>query len=562
MLHSLVVWAAPILPYLAITAAVWATYFYSLKTGFVSDDIDGITGYDGKLQGLEYGMISRWVRYHLCGGNFPSKHIFTRFDGTKGDPIPQGKIPTWHHALSICTFNIACMLLYAFLAAQFNCKLALLTVILFVVHPIVTQSVAWCSGLGYPLSLTWAMAALNLVSFVMKHPTPENLIAGTLLFAFFQFMAIHAQFATMMLWTILLFFGWWQFAILGFIISFAMGFDIIRHTIKIRVDEFKRQNMGKSSALNFRKIVVAFKSVLYYMKHTLVPSKMGLYHTWGFHYSKDVERRDGHFVLSLIAVLGLIGIFFLTPAVPVKLAILWFLAFSVIFWNWITIQQFVTERYIFIPTIGTCLLLGYLLQDYLVVYAFVAGLYLCRTWLFLPTYDNELRFYLSNTWHFPDSEVAYGNLGVTYLRLGQLGAALDAWHQAIRINPEYDVPYYNIFSHHKANADMLIQNGDYLGGINTYRLAYPYLEKTLACKICHFPEAWKKEHDDLKSLLQNPSAMLHREKERLKKLSSDLVERLKSVKLDEDVRPIQVSIDNASTQLSNLERFMAANGIQ
>ena len=388
-----------------------------------------------------------------------------------------------------------------------------------------------------------------------------NVLLGTLGFCLLQFLAIHAQFATMMLWVIFLFFGWWHFAILGFLMSVVMGFDIIRQTIKLRRDEFIKQNMAKSIYVNLRKTIVALKTFIYYLAHSLVPATIGLYHTWGYHYDTSIERKDWHFGLGFLAFIGLIGIYFLHPAIEVKLSILWFVSFVFIFLNWITIQQFVTERYVFLPTIGTCLLISYVTQDYLVAYAFIVGIYLCRTWLILPTYDNELRFYQSNVWNFPNSEVAYGNLGVTYLRLGQIGSALDSWHQSIRINPDYDVPYYNIFSNFRSTADMALQNGDYQGAVNTYLQALPYLEKTLSCKICHFPEMWKKDHENLMERIKNPNKMLLFEKERLIKLQSDLTVRLNTMGLADDVRPIQSSIEDAKRQYDRLESFMKSNGI-
>lgn len=551
---------SPCLPYLAISVSIWIAYCYTLKCGFVSDDIAGLIEYDGKFQGWQYGMISRWIRYHLCGGNFPSKKKFLNPDGTEF-VVPQGKMPFWHHFLSVSVFNVACLLLYTFLANRLDPKLALLTVILFTVHPICTQAVAWCSGLGYPLSLVWAGAILNLTPWVYDNPSIASVLFGTLGFCLIQFLAIHAQFATMMLWPILLFFGYWHFAVLGFIMSVFMGLDIIRHTIKIRKDEFVKQNMGTSTYFKPRKVVVAFKTLLYYLAHTLFPAKMGLYHTFGFHYNDDIERRDAYFGLGVVAFFGLLGIYLLHPSVEVKLSLLWFVSFVFIFLNWITIQQFVTERYIFLPTIGTCLLISYVTQDYLWLYTLIAGIYVCRTWTILPTYDSELRFYQSNIWNFPQSEVAYGNLGVTYLRMGINGSALDAWHEAIRINPDYDVPYYNIFSNSRASADMALRNGDYERAVATYRDALPYLQKTLSCKICHFPDMWKKEHTELLEKIKNPTKMLSNERTRLISLQSDLTVRLNSMGVAEDVRPVQSSIEDAKRQFDRLDKYMQANGI-
>ena len=596
-IHHALVEFSPLKPYLLILLTIWITYGYSLKTGWVIDDLEGIVGYDGNLQTRitesiksdknipdadktkqlneyhkqfifvrllqsEYGMINRWFRYHLCGGNFPSKHLNIRPDGSKGDPIPQGKVPFWHHVLSINVFSIACFFLYTFIASRFSPKIALLSVCLFIVHPVVTQGVAWASGLGYPLSLVWMGAALNLAPFIYEQTDRVPWIASIVLFCVLQFLAVHAQFATMMMWTILLFFGYWHLAVLGFLISFAMGFDIIKQTINLRVDEFKKQNMAKSVAFNFRKCVVAMKTFSYYLAHTLIPAKLGLYHKWGFHYDKGMERKETHFVVGVASTLGLLGIFLLTPHWEVKFVILWFVSFVSIFLNWITIQQFVTERYIFLPTFATCLLLSLLTKDYFWAYTLIFGLYICRTWLHLPTYDNELRYYQSNLWNFPDSEVAYGNLGATYSKLGQHGAALDAWGTATRINPDYDVPFYNIFSHYRANADLMIRNGDYVGGMNTYRMALPFLEKTLACGVCHFPGQWKEEHKDLLDKIKNTPRFFLSELNRLEILLNDLKIRRNNLSEAPNYEGIDISIRDAIGQRDRLKEYMLVNNMK
>src|SRR3990167_8705912 len=134
-----------------------------------------------------------------------------------------------------------------------------------------------------------------------------------------------------------------------------------------------------------------------------------------------------------------------------------------IFLNWITIQQFVSERYLYIPSIGICGLIGYLLYTIDTLYfagqpvflGIAGGLYLMRTWAHLPTYQDEVLFYQSNIWNFPDSEVAFSNLGVTYMNCRLIGSAVDMWQISGKINPQYDVAWYNISS-------VLKQKGDFV----------------------------------------------------------------------------------------------------
>jgi len=56
------------------------------------------------------------------------------------------------------------------------------------------------------------------------------------------------------------------------------------------------------------------------------------------------------------------------------------------------------------------------------------------------------------------------------------------------INPNYDVPWYNLYSSMKV-AGYLPQ-------------AREYLKKCLDAKVCHFEEQWKKELDELDKVLR------------------------------------------------------------
>lgn len=111
-----------------------------------------------------------------------------------------------------------------------------------------------------------------------------------------------------------------------------------------------------------------------------------------------------------------------------------------------------------------------------------------RIWVHLPTFRNEVKFYESNCFNFPSSEVAMGNLGVAYLNHGMNHKAFDTWHEASRQNTLYDVPWYNLYSICK-------QNGDLHG-------AKKFLLMCLNAKTIHFPDQWKKEMVELDRLIQ------------------------------------------------------------
>lgn len=544
---------------LIITILTWITYYYTLSCGFVSDDFAGIAEYDGKLQSWEYGTLWRWVRYHIVGGNFPS--------GKKmpdGKPIPQGKIPARHHFLSILVFNITVLTTFYALTPVLGAKIALLSVLILIVHPCTTQGVAWISGLAYPLSLFWISLTMLLMQFFFAHQTLNNAMWVIPVFCIIQFFAIHAIFATTaMIWVLLLFLGYWQFAILGAIVSGAMCFDQIRKTISFRVEEFKKQHMAQSTFFSPRKFIVAMKTFFYYILFSIAPVKIGLYHTWNFHYDESTERADWMFWAGF-ATFSLLTLLILNQVVPSSLqfGILWYMIFSIGFWNWITAQQFVTERYIMVANLGLGIIIAVLTQNYFWIYALILGIYLCRTWTFLPTYDNELRFYQSNTWNFPKSEVAMGNLGATFARAGLEDSAKDTWMIATTLNPDYDVPWVNVFYQFRSKGYLLINHGDFVGGLKKLQEGLPYLQKALACKICHFPEQWKKEYSDLANHINNPALLLQDELKRLLSLRENLKIELSRTSDLKRTQDLQSSIHDAVKQMDRLVFFFKSNNFQ
>ena len=146
--------------------------------------------------------------------------------------------------------------------------------------------------------------------------------------------------------------------------------------------------------------------------------------------------------------------------------------------------------------------------------------------------------------------------------VGLGGAASDMWKVSASINPEYDVPHYNIFSKIRTEAFMMMQNGDYDNGLRTLNTALPFIEKTLSCKVLHFPEPWKKEYEDLKAIVVNPSNYLAGELFRLMSLRTNLQHELNSAKDDKRRSEVLPSIQNNEMQIRNLEQYLNHRNIQ
>lgn len=555
---------------------MWGTYSYViLYGGHVSDDLQGIEQFDGTLlypredgklddkgqvikeRKVVYGTLSKWVRYHIVGGDFPSRHYYKNPDGTNREAIPCGKVPVRHHTLSVIAQSIACILLYQFLITVTNPSVALLTVLLFIVHPTCLQAVAWPSAIGYILSLICICASLLISHWTMANLDLTHIIIGLGGLAFFQVWGVYAQGIPLATCTIMLLLGQWQLAIFSGLISGAITFNNLYGYVKHRKEEFKKQSMEQSTSFSWRKPIVALKTIAYYFYLTVWPARLGLYHTWGFHYEKGIERWDWRAVSGLLLFCGSVWLFFHT-GIEVKLGILWFYAFIFLFLNWITAQQWVTERYLYIPVIGFCLIFSSYVP--LPVYCLVFGAFLARTLCHVATYDNEIRFYLSNTWNFPKSEVAHGNLGVAYTSVGLSGAATDMWVMAGAINKEYDVPFYNLFSATKSKGMMMIQNGQYDQGIHTLASAVPMVEKVISCKIIHFKDLWTKEYEDLKAVVANPMGLFMNEINRLQNVRAMLEREMAKAQDEKRQGEVQSSVRDNEIQINNLKTYLASKG--
>lgn len=491
------------------------TWSYSIKGDWLIDDMDGIWQFgdkynqekeekidwyeqetgreiekDGKrekekvkLKNRQFnkyvnfpGSVIRWIRLNLgakfqrLGKNKKGHEIFGYVQSAYK-----------HHTINLVIHLANTFLLYFFLKNIVSEQVAFVSTLLFIIHPISCQSIAWISGIGYLLCLNMA-----LLSFSIPFWIPEPLIHVPIV-CILTWLSCSFLLAGLANFIILALLGFWWAALGAGLVSILCFITQALWVKNYRVKAFKDQNMGHSTKVNLRKPIVMLKSFFYYVCLTLFPKRLGLYHEWGYHYDEKMERFDLRAMGGLItlAVLGLIAYF---GAFPLKLGAVWFVIYVGLFLNLITAQQTVADRYAFIASLGFCLIAGYFLQDYPLIVAFLAGLMLMRTWTHLPTFDNQIKFYQSNIWNYPKSEVALGNLGTVYMQLGMKGMADDSWKIAANINPNYDVPWYNLYSSMKV-----------MGYLPQAR---EYLKKCLDAKVCHFEEQWKKELDELDKVLR------------------------------------------------------------
>lgn len=412
------------------------------------------------------GSILRFCRLHL-GKKF--KVIGTNAKGHEVWGYSQS--PRRHHIFSMLAHLANLILGYFFLKPLVGENIAFGTCLLYAVHPLTTQTVGWISGVMYNLSLLGSLLALNAVLYIHDYHLLIPIIVAC---AGLSTLALYIGTFT---WVILWFLGFkWAalaYGIVGTLIFFWKG----NETKNYRVKAFKEQNMDKTTFLNWRKPIVMVKTFGYYLRHVFLPIRLGLYHVWGYFYEPPIEQMTPYFWLSLLALIGTVATFIYAPF-AIKLGILWFFTYFILFSNFVTAMQFVADRYVTVPAFGICLILASVL-GFSPIFWVILGLYAMRTFCHLPTFKNEIDFYLSNFLNFRKSEVALGNLGVAYMNQQMPGSSVDTWFLSTKINPHYDVSWYNLYSMFKANGR--------LGEAKTF------LENCLKAKVVHFQKRWEEE---------------------------------------------------------------------
>jgi len=284
-------------PYLLLSLLVWVTYWEAQYCGFVSDDIEGIANYDGKMQvPISFGNILKKVRFEI------GKVINPKRDEPNQRTFIASTIK--HHTLSIFIFHAAILFLYSFLASILDPRLALIATALFTVHPLGVQAVVWCSGIGYITGLLFACMGLNLAYFLQNVPQPLSptiYALGLILYGIVQYCAVSAHFTTSGVVLILAFLGYWPLVIISGLIAVYSMFVTFKEAVGMRKKTFAEQKMGYSTHFHLGKFFVIPKVLAYYVILMLFPKRMGLYHKYGYHYRMpETEMEDGLFWLLLI----------------------------------------------------------------------------------------------------------------------------------------------------------------------------------------------------------------------------------------------------------------------
>lgn len=371
--------------------------------------------------------------------------------------------PEINHLANLIYHIIAGTLLYFFLLKMnYRREIVFLLSILFLVHPVLTQAVAWIPGRNDPLLAIFVLASfIQLMNFTSKIPTlqhsdiPSQFSNGKLeywkvgkksAYLFFHLiffaMALFTKESAMVMPLIFIFYLFSQkvklnrpiwILIIGWLVICLVWWEM-KSQVLTYADKGYMQNIFSNFILNSPVILHYIGKIFFPFNLSVLPIIQDTSNIYGF-----------------IAIIMLAGIFIFfrshiqNPA-GILFGAVWFLLFLipplVIRVPFLTFFFF--EHRLYVPMIGVMLLFSSLLnkEELLkkigIVYltgGVIGILFSFITYLYLPNFIDQFAFWKNAVQTSPHSAPAHLNMGNNYFFIQKYDSALKELNVAIQLNP-------------------------------------------------------------------------------------------------------------------------------
>jgi len=310
--------------------------------------------------------------------------------------------------------------------------------LLFAVCPICVNNVAWITGSYYSTATFLTLGGF----YVLQHSpwwagVPFAAIAfsaalnATLVTISFPFIAIFATPLAAV-----------------YIIPLATFLFGKRFTEGKKIREGHLSSPGVlSDKFTWDRPVFCIKAIAHYLFLACFPYKLCFFHFFGFKFSQSPQYRkvwlslNGHFWASCALIISFLGFGFVLG----KLFWAgWFLVLIAAFSQYKILGQYFAERYMYPAMVGFCAVLSTIPGDF---YWVVVGLYIMRTFMFIPVFSSNRELYKNGTVMDPDDSSSFCNLSDWYLVTEpDLSLAGHYAQEALKRDPEDFKPHLNMSS--------------------------------------------------------------------------------------------------------------------
>jgi hypothetical protein len=407
-------------------------YLNSLNGDFVSDDYATI---------LHNPDIATWKYAFTSGGTTYFIHaMIAKIFGVF--PLP-------YHLFNTVLYIATCWLAFVFIDNLFGKKVAMVTMIIFAVHPIHVEAVSWISGKGYliiafytfvsMLALIkysetkkwlylWVAIGSFILNFLNDKPRP---------FSLFLIIALYLLVRKVDLKNNRIFKMWPYFiglAIVGVIL--AWPYIIARISVV-------NGGYNASESIFYNPFFQYPTGVSKYLQMLWFPTDLTLYHTM---YTFPVWLNWAILLTYIVAT-----IYFFFKNRPYFFALAFIMAGVLPSIMPVKVSWLVAERYMFLGSLGWCLFVGLILVDigrrYKLLMPILLGVVVAyssvRVVMRNSDWQTNHKLWVNTCQVSPNSHNAWNNIGDDYDKLGQYENSIKGFTQSTVVKPNYADAFHN-----------------------------------------------------------------------------------------------------------------------
>jgi tetratricopeptide (TPR) repeat protein len=446
---------------LLVFGLVLACYWPALRGGRVWDDKGHITRPD--LQSLP-GLVRIWTQLGATQQYYPVVHTAFWIEHRLWGDATLG-----YHALNVFLHATSCCLVALILRRWWRLKAGLppgtewLAALIFAVHPVCVESVAWISEQKNTLSLVfYLLAVLAYLKFDARRPAPKSAKYYGLALALFL-LALGTKTVTATLPAALLLILWWRKGRLSWrrdVLPLSLWFApaIAAGLFTAWIERHLIGAEGAAFDLSAgQRLLLSGRVIWFYLGKLFWPTGLiFIYPHWDV--AADAAKWYGWLTaaLAVTAALWLIRRRFRGPLAG-WLFFVGSLAPALGFFNvYPFIFSYVADHFQYLASLGIIVVVAAAIGAFLGRASppiRVGGLVLCG--LLVGTlavlanrqsasYRNGVTLYRATLARNPDCWMAHNNLGYELRSAGLQAEAIDQYEQALRIKPDYAEAHNNL----------------------------------------------------------------------------------------------------------------------
>jgi len=446
---------------------------------FIWDD-DMLIIYNPLLRTFD-GLRSIWFEPGAMFQYYPITHtlLWLQFQLFGLDPMP-------YHLTNISLHAINSVLIWKILS-KLKISGAFLTAILFAVHPVHVESVAWISELKNVLSgLFYLISLLYAVEYWQFGSTNKdnNERKYYFLSLFFYICALHSKTVTFSLPIIILLINWWKKGVcswrkLSFQLIPYLLFGLVMGLLTSNLEKSHVGAQGDQWVYSIsEKMIIASKIIWFYLSKLLIPHNlMFIYPKWVIN-SASLPQFIPVIALTILFFILIIGKFKYKNGILLALVFFIITLFPALgFFNVFPMRfSFVADHFQYLASIGPLALIGCLLSNVindlkkLKMFAYIlptlwAALLAIICWQQCWIYRDFISLWEDTLSKNPNCQMAILNYASTLQAMGNQKEAIFYYEKSTHFKPIDAIAYLNTGNYHMRHDDYDSAISEYIKGI-------------------------------------------------------------------------------------------------